>query len=63
MVPVFPLANKDQKGLRAAQEMMGENAFSADGTSLCVTRVHKAEAGMLLRVKAGEAQPMGDIDI
>lgn len=33
---------------------MGENAFLADGTSSCVTR----EAGMLLRVKAGEVQPM-----
>lgn len=54
MVPVFPLSDKEQKGLWAGQETMGENACSTDGTSLCVTRMHEAEVGVLCSVKAGE---------
>lgn len=54
MVPMFPLSDKEQKGLWAGQEMMGENACSTDGTSLCVPRVHEAEAGMLCSIEAEE---------
>lgn len=58
---VFPLSDKEQKGLWAGQETMRENACSTDGTSLCVTRMHEAEVGVLCSVKAGELRPMGRV--